>query len=127
MTKAATKFAMTMTGHTEQTAKDWIEEEVGKRFPDDAKLEPGRLRVRVAKLCFDLLDLARKKALCAKQLGAAEERAHVIAQLKYSIEVLHNGNGPRDEEIAAFLCMEVQRIERGGHVVKPEEKEETLT
>lgn len=37
---------------------DWIEYEIGKRFPDDEALPSGQLRVRVAKLCFDLLDVA---------------------------------------------------------------------
>jgi len=37
---------------------DWIEKEVSKRFPDDASVNIplGQLRVRIAKLCFDLAD-----------------------------------------------------------------------
>lgn len=42
---------------------DWLEKEIGERFPDDEILPSGQLRVRVARLCFDLLDLieARQK------------------------------------------------------------------
>jgi hypothetical protein len=41
-----------------QTVVDWIEREVGKRFPDGETLPAGQLRVRVAILCFDLLEAA---------------------------------------------------------------------
>ncbi len=40
----------------------WLEVEIGRRFPDGAEsLPPGRLRVRVCKLCFELLDRVGKE------------------------------------------------------------------
>jgi len=77
--------------------------------------------VRVAKLCFELLDLAREQALKVKQLGATEERAHVVAQLQTSADFLRIGKGAHDKTVAAILDIERERIERGGHVVKPED------
>jgi hypothetical protein len=35
---------------------DWIEREIGNRFPDDMDISVGQLRVRVAKLCFEVSD-----------------------------------------------------------------------
>jgi len=100
----------------EPTAEDWIE-----RDTDCTKLPSGQLRVRVAKLCFELLDLAREQALKVKQLGATEERAHVVAQLQTSADFLRIGKGAHDKTVAAILDIERERIERGGHVVKLED------
>jgi len=35
---------------------DWLEREIGNRFPDDMDIPIGQLRVRVSKLCFELMD-----------------------------------------------------------------------
>jgi len=41
------------------TLKDidtWIEQEISNRFPDDMDIPVAQLRVRVAKLCFEVED-----------------------------------------------------------------------
>lgn len=43
--------------------ESWLETEIGKRFPDGEDPIPvGQLRVRVAHLCFNLLDQVEKLA-----------------------------------------------------------------
>jgi hypothetical protein len=51
---------------TEKLICDWIEREVERRFPDklfpnDEVIPAGQLRVRVSKLCFDLVDELRSR------------------------------------------------------------------
>lgn len=62
-----------------RSLEDWLEREIGKRFPDDViELPPGQLRVRIFKLSTDLLSLARKKGY-ALVLESALKARRVLA------------------------------------------------
>lgn len=44
----------------EQSVEEWLESEITKRFPDGGLVTAGQMRVRVAKLCFELVDRLRR-------------------------------------------------------------------
>ncbi len=54
--------------------EQWLETEIGRRFPDGETLKSGQLRVRVAHLCFDLLD----HIAASRKERHAELRARIL-------------------------------------------------
>jgi hypothetical protein len=109
--------------------EDWMEREIGVRFPDGEILTAGQLRVRVAKLCFELLDRERTndsglptrldhhrlvKAAKALTLGEPATKKEAEAQLKEihdaicALQSTDDLGSPEANEKVANDCIRLQ-------------------